>query len=151
MGFLRDISRFVSKNPRPAISGIVAMLMMGALLLPASSASAEVTISVAPSFLEFAADPGTSFTEVITVGNEGDETTGIGVSVDDTTGSRAEISAVDWITAEPELFELPPGESQEVTLQRQRAGNRFRRGPFRYDILQDDSAVCGAIRKIQRF
>ena len=116
MGFLRDISRFVSKNPRPAISGIVAMLMMGALLLPASSASAEVTISVAPSFLEFAADPGTSFTEVITVGNEGDETTGIGVSVDDTTGSRAEISAVDWITAEPELFELPPGESQEVTL-----------------------------------
>ncbi len=92
------------------------MLVLGALLLPASSVSAEVTVSVAPSFLEFAADPGTNFTEVILVSNEGDETTGIGGSVDDTAGSRSEISAIDWITAEPELFELPPGETQEVTL-----------------------------------
>ncbi len=87
-----------------------------AFFLFSSDARADVTISVTPSFLEFAVDAGTIFDEVITVSNEGSTATGIVVAVRDLADSLPEFSSTGWIQATPNQFQLGPGELQEVAV-----------------------------------
>ena len=87
-----------------------------AFFLFSSDARADVTISVTPSFLEFAVDAGTIFDEVITVSNEGSTATGIVVAVRDSADSLPEFSSTGWIQATPNQFQLGPGELQEVAV-----------------------------------
>ncbi len=94
-----SISKKRLSRQAPRFLGGAAVFLL--LLLNTSSASADVTVSVSPSFLEFAADPGTTFTELITVTNGGTEPTGILVTISPTTQDRPDISATDWIVADP--------------------------------------------------
>lgn len=66
-----------------------------AFFLISANARADVTISVTPSFLEFAVDPGTIFDQVITVSNEGSSATGIVVAVRASADSPPEYSSTD--------------------------------------------------------
>ena len=93
-----------------------ALIVILTLTGPFDTVRAAVTVSVSPSFLEFAADPGTDFSEIITVTNEGEDSTGMRVEVTDTLDDRPDISASSWLEVSPSEFDLPPGESQEVTL-----------------------------------
>ena len=91
------------------IRGAIAVLsVIVGLLVLHSPAQAGITISVTPSFLEFAVDPGANFDEVITVSNEGSDSTGIIVEVSATIEGRPDISSTDWIQVEPDQFTLGP-------------------------------------------
>ena len=87
-----------------------------AFFFASTTAQAEVAISVAPSFLEFAVDPGTVFDQAITVTNEGSSATGIVAGVRPTPDGLPETSSVDWIEIAPTEFKLGPGESQDVAV-----------------------------------
>ena len=77
---------------------------------------AEVTFSVAPSRVELDAKPGGTGSQVLTVGNGGDEPVELTTIVEPYKGATGDRSAVDWLTPEPASFRLEPGEEQEVTV-----------------------------------
>ena len=80
----------------------------------ASAARAEVTISVAPSLVEFKAVPGNVGEQTVTVFNDGDEPFAVAASVAEYGGAPEELSAKDWIEVGPKEFELGPGERRDV-------------------------------------
>ena len=99
---------------RAAIASILLAIVVS--LFVSSSARADVTISVNPSFLEFAVDAGTSFNQLITVSNEGTNATGITVGVSASAPDRPDISSVDWVQIDPKEFKLGPAENQKVKI-----------------------------------
>ena len=87
-----------------------------ALVVAHTYVGADSSISVSASLLEFAADPGTSFDEVVTVNNMGSAPAQITVTVDQIPGGPPSISAASWVVVDPREFDLDPGKSNQVTI-----------------------------------
>ena len=100
---------------RATIASLVLVTVVFASL--PSDARADVTISVTPSFLEFAVDPGATFEQAMTVSNDGSTATGMLASVTEPDDTRSDTSSASWIEVSPTEFRLGPGESQKVAIQ----------------------------------
>ena len=81
-----------------------------------STALADVTVALSPSLFEFGVDPGATFAETIMVSNEGEDAAFISVEVGPYGDGGENTTAVPWLRAEPDEFELQPGTDREVTV-----------------------------------
>ncbi|MHB8992207.1 MAG: hypothetical protein ACYC66_11315 [Chloroflexota bacterium] len=79
-----------------------------------STVRADVTISVAPSFVELSATPGGEGSQELTVYNEGSEPFQVTASIIPARGAEGDRSAVEWLKVEPTTFELAPGQERKV-------------------------------------
>ncbi len=75
----------------------------------------ELTLSVSPSFHEFAVDPGVDFSERIILTNEGVSALEISIAVRDADGTPASYSAAPWVSVDTASTTLLPSESKDVT------------------------------------
>ncbi|MBI4336596.1 MAG: hypothetical protein HY683_02030 [Chloroflexi bacterium] len=102
---------------RYVLSAVAASLLLAATaLLAASPLEADISYSVTPSLLEFAADPGVSFVQKISVTNEGTERGHLFAGLAETVAGQPAISAVTWLRVDPQEFDLEPGATREVTV-----------------------------------
>lgn len=93
----------------------LALVAVAVAVLP-QGAAADTSFTISPTLLEFAADPGASSKQVITVANEGTEPIHIYLSIKDTAPDSPGVSASGWLRVDVNEFELAPGKTQGVNV-----------------------------------
>lgn len=96
------------------LSICVLALAVGWSFLGMTTASADVTLGVAPSLIEVTANSGGEASQELTIYNDGSEPFGVLASVEPYKGGKGDQSAVDWLKVEPGSFELAAGSQRHA-------------------------------------
>ena len=103
------------RKPRQLKTAAAGLLLAVAVpLIFSPTAAADITISVTPSLLEFAVDPGARFEEIITVTNEGTDRAVVRVNVSAPEDASSELSAERYIQVDSPEFALSSRQKKEV-------------------------------------